>query len=48
MNLHKQEFADMIKDRHTRLSSSEEWTNHHGLYRCDCEELVEWVESLDD
>jgi hypothetical protein len=20
-----------------------EWTNHHGLDRCDCEELVEWM-----
>ena len=20
-----------------------QWTNHHGLDRCDCEELVEWL-----
>ena len=40
----------MIKNRHDKQASFEtgEWTNHHGLDRCDCEDLVEWVESLDE
>ena len=38
----------LIKERHSRQSSFEtgEWTNQHGLDRCDCEELIEWVDAL--
>jgi len=48
--LDKKGLIKMIKDRHTNQSSFDtgEWTNHHGLDRCDCEDLVEWVESLDE
>jgi hypothetical protein len=48
--LDKKRLIEMIKDRHTNQSSFDtgEWTNHHGLDRCDCEDLVEWVESLDE
>ena len=38
---------EMIKQRHANGSSGGiEWTNHHGLERCDCDELIEWLEKL--
>jgi len=39
----------MINDRHARQSSHSngQWTNHHGLERCDCDALAEWVDELE-
>ena len=36
-----------IQERHDNGSSfAKAWSNHHGLLRCDCDELVEFVRSL--
>lgn len=43
-----QEVADAIKKRHDDGSSFEkEWTNHHGLLRCDCDELYQFIMELE-
>ncbi len=37
-----------IQQRHDDGSSFErEWTNHHGLMRCDCDELIEFIRGRD-
>jgi hypothetical protein len=37
-----------IQQRHDDGSSFEkEWTNHHGLMRCDCAELIEFIREKD-
>lgn len=37
-----------IQQRHDDGSSFErEWTNHHGLMRCDCSELIEFIRGRD-
>lgn len=37
-----------IQQRHDEGSSFErEWTNHHGLMRCDCDELVQFIRGLE-
>jgi len=48
MKIDTKDLVKMIKERHDMGSSFDKglWTNHHGLERCDCEALVEWVESL--
>ena len=41
------EIAQKVQNRHDDGSSFEkEWTNHHGLYRCDCDELVQFIKDL--
>jgi len=49
MIIDTKDLITMIKDRHDRGSSFDngQWTNHHGLDRCDCEDLVQWIEDLD-
>ena len=38
-----------IQQRHDDGSYfGREWTNHHGLMRCDCAELVEFIRGLND
>ena len=37
-----------IQQRHDDGSSFEKgWTNHHGLMRCDCAELIEFIREKD-
>ena len=37
-----------IQQRHDDGSSFErEWANHHGLMRCDCDELIEFIRGRD-
>jgi len=41
------EIAQKVQQRHDDGSSFEkEWTNHHGLDRCDCDELVQFIKDL--
>lgn len=41
------EIAQKVQNRHDDGSSFEkEWTNHHGLCRCDCDELVQFIKDL--
>ena len=41
------EIAQKVQQRHDDGSSfDKEWTNHHGLYRCDCDELVQFIKDL--
>jgi hypothetical protein len=41
------EIAQKVQQRHNDGSSFEkEWTNHHGLDRCDCDELVQFIKDL--
>jgi hypothetical protein len=43
----RQNIIQMIKQRHDNGSiGGTEWTNHHGLDRCDCDELIEWLEGI--
>jgi len=36
-----------IQRRHDDGSSfDKQWTNHHGLMRCDCDELIQFVRDL--
>jgi len=43
------DMAKMIKERHDMGSSFDkgQWTNHHGLDRCDCDALIEWVNDME-
>jgi hypothetical protein len=42
----RKELANEIWQRHLDGSDFKvQWTNHHGLERCDCEELVEWLKN---
>ena len=39
--------ADAVWQRHLDGSGDGKvWSNHHGLMRCDCEELVEFIRGL--
>jgi hypothetical protein len=41
------EIAQKVQQRHDDGSSfDKEWTNHHGLDRCDCDELVQFIKDL--
>lgn len=43
----KQTIIEAIKFRHNDGGiGGKNWTNHHGLLRCDCDELVEFLEDL--
>jgi hypothetical protein len=36
-----------IQQRHDDGSiGGKEWTNHHGLDRCDCDELVQFIRGI--
>ena len=39
--------AQLIQQRHDYGSiGGKEWTNHHGLMRCDCDELVQFIRGI--
>ena len=39
--------AQAIEKRHSDGSSfAKEWSNHHGLMRCDCDELVQFIKKI--
>ena len=43
----KQEIIAAIKFRHDDAGiNGKNWSNHHGLLRCDCDELIEFLEGL--
>lgn len=50
MNIDIKDLIVMVKNRHElgQGHNGGEWTNHHGLERCDCDELVEWLNKLDN
>lgn len=40
----REKIADELWQRHLDGGiGGTEWTNHHGLERCDCEDMVKWV-----
>jgi hypothetical protein len=40
----KDNIIQAIWQRHLNGSDfNVNWSNHHGLLRCDCDELVEWL-----
>jgi hypothetical protein len=40
----RKRLVEAVWQRHLDGSAGgTEWTNHHGLDRCDCAELVEWM-----
>ncbi len=44
----RERIALAVQQRHDDGSSfGRQWTNHHGLMRCDCDELVEFIRGLD-
>ena len=44
----RERIALAVQKRHDDGSDfNKQWTNHHGLDRCDCDELVEFIRGLD-
>ena len=44
----RERIALAIQKRHDDASDfAKQWINHHGLNRCDCDELVEFIRGLD-
>ena len=42
----KNELIEALQFRHNdAISGGSNWSNHHGLYRCDCDELIEFVKN---
>lgn len=42
----RDQIADEVWQRHLDGSSGgTQWTNHHGLMRCDCEDLVYFIKN---
>jgi len=45
----REQIALEVQQRHDDNSSfDKKWTNHHGLDRCDCEELVAFIRSKNE
>ena len=39
--------AKAVEKRHSDGSNFKiEWSNHHGLMRCDCDELVQFIKKI--
>lgn len=44
----RERIALAVQQRHDDGSDfAKQWTNHHGLDRCDCDELVEFIRGLE-
>ena len=44
----RERIALAVQKRHDDASDfAKQWINHHGLDRCDCDELVEFIRGLD-
>jgi len=43
---YKKVIIEKVRDRHIKASSfgNGQWENFHGLERCDCEQLLKWLE----
>lgn len=48
MNIEIKDLISLVKARHADGGiGGNNWTNHHGLERCDCDDLIEWLNELD-
>lgn len=44
----RERIALAVQQRHNDGSDfAKQWSNHHGLNRCDCDELVEFIRDLE-
>lgn len=42
----REKIAQEVQERHNDGADFDKnWTNHHGLFRCDCDELIKFIRS---